>query len=95
MTAAVPATIVMFARERYCPDVARTRQRLAELGIRWTERDVEADPAAAVEMRRLSGGGSVPTVLIGDRVLVEPSNQELDTALVDSGYLPSVSDRTS
>ena len=47
--------ILMFARERFCPDVARTRERLTDLGIAWTERDVEADDEAATEMRRLTG----------------------------------------
>lgn len=78
--------ILMFARERFCPDVARTRQRLSQLGIAWTERDVEADDEANAEMRRLSGRGNVPTVVVGARVLVEPSNAELDDALLSAGY---------
>lgn len=86
MTTPPESSILMFARERYCPDVARTRQRLAELGIAWTERDVEADEGAAAEMHRLSGRSSVPTVVIGDRVLVEPSNRELDESLIAVGF---------
>ncbi|HEV2066870.1 MAG TPA: glutaredoxin family protein [Thermomicrobiales bacterium] len=95
MTAAQRAPILIFARERYCPDVARTRRRLKELGIPWSERDVEADETAAAEMRKLTGRGSVPTVLIGDRVLVEPSNRELDVALEAGGYMTSVPGRPS
>lgn len=87
MTAAHHAPIQMFARERYCPDVARTRRRLTELGIPWSERDVEADETAAAELRKLTGRGSLPAVLIGDRVLVEPSNRELDAALEAAGYV--------
>ncbi len=87
------ASVLMFARERYCPDVSRSRQRLAELGIAWTERDVEADNVAAAEMYRLSGRNNVPTVVIGDRVLVEPSNAELDEALIAAGFsVPAESD---
>lgn len=96
MTSSNGETVLMFARERYCPDVTRTRQRLAELGIAWTERDVEADEAAAAEMQRRSGGTSVPTVVIGDRILVEPSNGELDEALAGAGFdVAALSDRTS
>lgn len=63
MTSSRDATILMFARGRYCPDVARARQHLADRGIGWTERDIEADAAAAADMRRLSGRTNVPTVV--------------------------------
>jgi glutaredoxin len=97
MTDAHLPPILMFARERFCPDVARTRERLSILGIAWTERDVEADDEAAAEMRRLTGRGNVPTVVIGDRMLVEPSNRELDDALAEAGYAvaPPTSQRGS
>ncbi len=96
MTSSADAPVLMFARERYCPDVTRTRQRLTELDIPWTERDVEADEAAAAEMFRLSGRSSVPTVVIGDRVLVEPSDSELDESLVAAGFsVPAQSEQQS
>jgi len=94
MTMAPDASVVMFARERCCPDVARTRQRLTELGISWIERDVEADDTAT-EMHRLRGRSNVPTVLIGDRAPVVPSNSELDAALVTAGFTISVADPSS
>lgn len=78
--------IVMYARERYCPDVARARTRLTELGLTWIECDVEADPEAKERMVALTGRPNVPTVLIGDRVLVEPSVEEIDDALEAAGY---------
>ncbi len=96
MTTPPTGPILMFARERHCPDVTRTRQRLTELDIPWTERDVEADEAAAAEMFRLSGRSSVPTVVIGDRVLVEPSDSELDESLVAAGFsVPAQSEQQS
>lgn len=79
-------TIVMYARERYCPDVTRSRDRLTELGIPWTELDIEADSSAAEELRELSGRRNVPTLIIGDAVLIEPSNDELDNALREVGF---------
>lgn len=78
--------IIMYARERFCPDVTRSRLRLEELGIEWTEYDVESDEARKQEMVQLSGRPNVPTIVVGDRILVEPSNETLDDALVRAGY---------
>ncbi len=84
--AAAPTEIIMYARERFCPDVTRSRLRLTELGIEWTEFDIEADESAGAETERLTGRRSVPTLVIGERILVEPSNRQLDEALFASGY---------
>jgi len=78
--------IIVYARERYCPDVTRTRARLTELGLPWIEHDIEADPEAASTVERLTGMRRVPTVVIGDNVLVEPPDDELDAALHAVGY---------
>ncbi len=83
---AEPNEIVMYARERFCPDVTRARTRLTELGIPWKEFDVEADPAAAEENQRLTGRRNVPTLVIGDRILVEPSRSQIDEALTVAGF---------
>lgn len=81
-----PTDIIMYARERFCPDVTRTRLRLTDLGIAWTEYDIEADEAAGAETERLTGRRSVPTLIIGETILVEPSNAVLEAALVAAGY---------
>src|SRR5699024_2075763 len=78
--------IIVYARARYCPDVTRTRNRLTELNIPWIEHDIEADAAAATTVEDLTGMRRVPTVVIGDTVLVEPSNAELDGVLRSVGY---------
>jgi glutaredoxin len=78
--------IVMYARERYCPDVARSRARLAQLGLPWTEYDIESDENAAADLDRLTGRRSVPTVVIGTSILIEPSNEQLDSALAGAGF---------
>lgn len=78
--------VVMYARERFCPDVKRSRQRLRDLGIEWQEHDIERDDHAAQTVERLTGKRSVPTIVIGDTVIVEPSNRELDDALSSAGY---------
>ena len=84
--AAETTEIIMYARERFCPDVLRSRARLTDLGIPWTEFDIEADDVAAAETERLTGRRNVPTIVIGDRILVEPSNSQLDEALSAAGF---------
>lgn len=78
--------IIMYARERFCPDVTRSRLRLDELGLEWTEYDIESDDARKQEMVELSGRPNVPTIVIGKSILVEPTNDILDEALVNAGY---------
>ena len=78
--------IVMYARTRFCPDVARSRGRLTDLDLTWTEYDIEADDTAARTVQELTGRRSVPTIVIGESILVEPSNRELDAALTKAGY---------
>ncbi len=78
--------IVMYARERFCPDVTRARTRLEHHGIEWTEFNVEADEAKRAEMEAQTGKPNVPQVVIGDRILIEPSNEEIDDALIAAGF---------
>ena len=78
--------IVMYARERFCPDVTRARLRLERLGIEWTEYDVEADSDRKQEMVALTGRPNVPTLLIGNTILIEPSVKEIDAALQGVGF---------
>lgn len=78
--------IIMYARERFCPDVTRSRTRLEHHGISWTEFDVESDEAKKEEMMARTGKPNVPQVVIGDRILIEPSNEEIDDALVAAGF---------
>lgn len=81
-----PPEIIMYARTRFCPDVTRARTRLTDLGIDWTEYDIEADETAAAMTERLTGRRSVPTLVIGPKILVEPSTAALDEALAAAGY---------
>ena len=78
--------VIMYGRQRFCPDVARSRLRLEELGIPWQEFDIEQDEHARAVTLRLTGRTRVPTIVIGERVLVEPTNEELDAALAAAGY---------
>jgi len=78
--------ILFYGRTRFCPDVARSRARLTELGFTWSEFDIEADEEAAQRAEALTGFRRVPTIVIGEKVLVEPTNTALDAALESAGY---------
>lgn len=78
--------IIMYARKRFCPDVTRARTRLTHHDIPWTEFDVESDEEKRTEMVARTGKPNVPQVVIGDRILIEPSNEEIDEALVAAGF---------
>ena len=86
--------IIVYARERYCPDVERTRAWLTALDLSWIEHDIEADADAAATVEAMTGKRRVPTVVIGEEILVEPMNDELDAALAAVGYPVPVSTRT-
>ncbi len=78
--------IIVYARERFSPDVRRTRDRLLALDLSYVEHDVETDVIAGEALEKLTGVRRVPTVVIGDRVLIEPSTEELDAALHEAGF---------
>jgi glutaredoxin len=78
--------IILYGRRTFCPDVARAKLRLEELGYEWTEYDIESEPKRRQEVLELTGEAKVLTLVIGDRVLVEPATTQLDAALLAAGY---------
>jgi glutaredoxin len=82
MTDASPAVEVLGAA--WCPDTARTRRCLRRLRVPFDEIDVDLHLDALEEVTRLTGGTRrTPVVRIAGRVLVEPSNDALVSALAD------------
>jgi mycoredoxin len=67
----------------YCGDCRRSKALLQRLGIPYEEINIDHDPAAAAEVKRLNRGyRSVPTIIIdGATVLVEPNDRQLAAAL--------------
>jgi glutaredoxin len=71
-----------------CEDTTAAREHLTARGVPFTYRKVDEDPAADAHIRRLNDGHRVtPTILFGDpdapyRILREPSNDDLDEALL-------------
>jgi mycoredoxin len=66
----------------WCPDCTRSRRLMKKMGVAFQEIDIEQVEGAEDEMRARNGGsGKVPSIFIGDRVLIEPSDLELKRAL--------------
>lgn len=72
-----------------CEDTVRSRAHLGARGIPFSYRNVELDAEADAINRSYNGGVRVtPVILIGDperpgRVVVEPSDEELDAAIAE------------
>ncbi|MGO8947554.1 MAG: glutaredoxin domain-containing protein [Ktedonobacterales bacterium] len=67
----------------WCGDCRRARKVFAALEIPYSELDIEDEPEAAEQVKRLNNGmQSVPTILFADgTILVEPSTRVLETKL--------------
>ncbi len=70
--------IVMFTTS-WCGDCRRAKKVFAEQGVPYTEINIEDEPEAAEQVRRLNHGmQSVPTIVFPDgTILVEPSTPKL------------------
>lgn len=86
MTDASPAVEVLGAA--WCVDTARTLRCLRRIRVPFHAVDVDDHLDALQDVTRITGGERrTPVVRIGDRVLVEPSNEALIQALEDAGLL--------
>jgi mycoredoxin len=66
----------------WCHDTQRTRQYLDSLGLAYEYHDVDRDPVADAFVRERNGGVQrLPTVDLGEKILIVPDNDELDEAL--------------
>lgn len=80
--AALPATdIVTVYGADWCGDCRRTQRWLDASGIAWTLIDRDADPEVRAMLAE-AGYLAIPVVVLpGGAVLVEPSDEELATAI--------------
>jgi glutaredoxin len=63
---------------RVCEDTRRSRKFLDEHGVSYEYVEVDGDPEAVARVKAWNNGNRVtPTVVVGDRVLGEPSDEEL------------------
>jgi mycoredoxin len=73
----------------WCGDTQRTRRHLDSLGVVYQYINVEQDQQASEWVKQQNDGKErKPTVKIGEQVLAEPSDQELEHALRQEGLLP-------
>lgn len=81
-------TDLVFFGADWCGDCRRSKAQLNELGINYELKDVEAQPEAAAEAEQISGRKNIPVILFKDgKVLVEPSNQLLESELRQRGLI--------
>ena len=74
----------------WCGDTRRSKALLTELGVPFTNVDVDQDPAAnAWATARRGGERLIPTFVLApdEPLLFEPSDADLRAALVRTGYL--------
>ena len=64
-----------------CHWCAKAKQYLTRRGVAYTEKNVEADEAAAQEALRLAGRRGVPVIVVGAQVIAGFQRRELDAAL--------------
>ncbi len=65
-------TLVMYSRTRHCPDVERAKARLAELGLKYRELNMEEDMEAARRVEIWTGFRSVPTIVVAEEGTLTP-----------------------
>ena len=72
----------------WCEDTTRTREQLDSLGVKYEYINVEKDAAANKHITELNNGKrKTPTVELGGKILVEPSNEEMENALRTAGVV--------
>lgn len=68
----------------WCRDCTIARRFFRERNIPFREIDIDKRPEAEAGMRAANGDlGKIPTVIYGDKILVEPSLWELKAAFAD------------
>jgi glutaredoxin len=77
---------------RWCGDCYRTKRFLDKHGIGYDQTDITEDAEARRWVQEVNGGyKSVPTIVLpSSTVLVEPTNRDLEAALISEGMLPAV-----
>ncbi len=81
-SAATTPKVTMYTT-RWCGSCRLAKSYLASKGIAFAEIDIETSPGAAQLVERWSGGyRTVPTIVIGDRVVVDWDRRSLDEALM-------------
>jgi mycoredoxin len=77
------AEVLVYTRPG-CPFSALLQLRLRLLAVRYEKIDIWADRAAAARVRAITGGDeTVPTVVVGDRAMVNPTVRSVRAAIAE------------
>lgn len=74
---------IKFYGANWCPDCRRSKQYLDEKGVEYEYINIEEVEGAAQEVEKINNGyQSIPTIVFPNgKILVEPSNAQLEKAL--------------
>ena len=78
MSDSVPVTIYSAP---WCAFCHMAKRYLDDLGIAYKDIDVDADPAAAIELVETSGQAGIPVILIGEETIIGFDRPRIDAAL--------------
>lgn len=78
--------VTLFTANACAAPCDRARSLLSSRGIPYTERNAQAGPAEAEELRKLAGGLQVPFLLVGEQKLRGYDEDSWHTALDSAGY---------
>lgn len=77
--------VVLYAVPKCAPcDMARNY--LKTRGVPFTDKDASTDAAVQAELRKRTGALSVPTIVVGEKVIPEYSQAWLESELNQAGY---------
>ncbi len=69
-----PSQLELWQTE-WCPSSHRVRQRLTELGLTYTTRQVPVHPDARTELRLATGATSIPVLVCADEAILAYLNE--------------------
>jgi arsenate reductase-like glutaredoxin family protein len=89
-------TYVTLYGAKGCSKTLQTEQHLKQMGVPYNYINVSANPIAQNDIRDLHDGElKLPTVIVehrGTRMLLAPSESELDRALIDTAVAPWIAE---
>lgn len=65
----------------WCAFCHAVKQYLDKLHVKYTDKDIESDPAIAKEAMDKSGQTGIPIVIIGDSLIIGFDRPKIDSAL--------------
>ena len=81
------AKIKVFGAD-WCEDTQRSREQLDELGLKYDYINIDKDAASQAWVKQQNGGKQkTPTIDVEGRIIIEPSNEQLEILLRETGAI--------